>query len=79
MPAEPKISIIIPVSVAESLDKFVQENKSSKQHFLYKHLHTMVFCAQELAMKIRILDQITLISYYNYRLRQWLRKLLRKY
>ena len=32
------------IAVAESLDKFVQDNKIKKQHFLYKHLNTMIFC-----------------------------------
>lgn len=71
------------IAVAESLDKFVQENKLSKGHFLYKHLNTMIFCASRVCdenpdLKPKNFDKLLQLQKKYYNLRQWLRKLLKK-
>lgn len=71
------------IAVAESLDKFVQDNKIKKQHFLYKHLNTMIFCATRACnknpdLKPKNFDKLLQLQKKHYNLRQWLRKLLRK-
>ena len=71
------------IAVAESLDTFVTRNKISKQHFLYKHLNTIVYCTTRLCNEH---PDITPNSYNKllklqkkyYTLRQHLRKLLKK-
>ena len=71
------------IAVAESLDKFVQDNKIKKQHFLYKHLNTMIFCATRACSENPDLqpddfDKLLQLQKKYYNLRQWLRKLLKK-
>lgn len=71
------------IAVAESLDKFVQENKITKQHFLYKHLNTMIFCATRACnenpdLKPNNLNKLLQLQKKYYNLRQRLRKLLKK-
>lgn len=71
------------IAVAESLDKFVKENKINKQHFLYKHLNTMIFCATRACnenpdLKPGNFDKLLQLQKKYYNLRQWLRKLLKK-
>lgn len=71
------------IAVAESLDKFVQENKISKKHFLYKYLNTRVFCATRACnanpdLRPENFDKLLQLQKKYYNLRQWLRKLLRK-
>jgi len=71
------------IAVAESLDKFVQDNKIKKQHFLYKHLNTMIFCATRACsenpdFKPDNFDKLLQLQKKHYNLRQWLRKLLKK-
>ena len=72
------------IAVAESLDKFVRENKIKKQHFLYKHLNTMIFCATRTCnenpeIKPRNFDNLLALQKKYYNLRQKIRKLLNKY
>lgn len=71
------------IAVAESLDKFVQENRITKQHFLYKHLNTMIFCATRACnenqdLKPENFNKLLQLQKKYYNLRQWLRKLLKK-
>ncbi|MBO7127859.1 glycosyltransferase [bacterium] len=71
------------IAVAKSLDKFVQDNKIKKQHFLYKHLNTMIFCATRACnenpdLKPDNFDKLLQLQKKHYNLRQWLRKLLKK-
>ena len=72
------------IAVAESLDKFVQEKKISKSHFLYKHLNTMIFCASRACnenpdLKPKNFDKLSVLQHKYYNLRQKIRKLLNKY
>ena len=72
------------IAVAESLDKFVLENKIKKQHFLYKQLNTMIFCATRTCnenpeIKPRNFDNLLALQKKYYNLRQKIRKLLNKY
>ena len=71
------------IAVAGSLDKFVQDNKIKKQHFLYKHLNTMIFCTTRTCnenpdLKPNNFDKLLQLQKKYYNLRQWLRKLLKK-
>ena len=71
------------IAVAESLDEFVTKNRISKQHFLYKHLNTMIFCATRACsenpdFKPDNFDKLLQLQKKHYNLRQWLRKLLKK-
>ncbi|MBQ4439189.1 glycosyltransferase family 2 protein [bacterium] len=71
------------ISAAESLDKFVRENKISKRHFLYKYLNTMMYCATRSCyenpnLKPKNFGKLLKLHVKYYNLRQWLRKLWRK-
>ena len=71
------------IAVAESLDKFVQENKISKRHFLCKYLNTLVFCATRSCdenpdFKPYNFNNLLQLQNKYYTLRQHLRKLLNK-
>ena len=71
------------IAMAESLHQFVKENKSSKQHFLYKHLNTIVYCVSRLCnehpdIKPDNFDNLLKLQKKYYTLRQHLRKLLKK-
>lgn len=72
------------IAVAESLDKFVRENKFSKRHFLYKYLNTVVFCVTRLChehpeIKPGNFNKLPDLQKKHYNLRQKIRKLLNKY
>ena len=72
------------ISAAESLDKFVRENKISKDHFLYKYLNTIVFCAtrschEHPEIKPNNFNKLMILQRKYYNLRQKIRKLLNRY
>ncbi|MBO4712065.1 glycosyltransferase family 2 protein [bacterium] len=71
------------IAVAESLDKFVKENKIKKRHFLCKYLNIVVFCAARLCdehpdIKANNFSNLLKLQKKYYTLRQHLRKLLKK-
>ena len=72
------------IAVAESLDKFIITNKTPKNHFLYKHLNTVVFCAtrschEHPEIKPNNFDKLLVLQSKYYNFRQKIRKLLNKY
>lgn len=72
------------ISVAESLDNFVKQNKIEKSHFLYNYLNTVIFCASRLChqhpeIKPNNLDKLMILQSKYYNLRQKIRTLLNKY
>ena len=71
------------ISATESLDKFVRENKISKQHFLYKYLNTVILCGSRLCnqhpeIKPNNFNKLSILQSKYYNLRQHLRELLKK-
>ncbi len=71
------------ITVAESLNNFVEKNKINKHHFLYKYLNSLVFCASRLCneytdIKPGNFDNLLKLQRKYYTLRQHLRKLLKK-
>ena len=71
------------IAVAESLDNFVRQNKIKNNHFLYKYLNTLVFCATRSCdehpdLKPENFEKLLLLQKKYYNLRQHLRKLLKK-
>ena len=71
------------ISAAESLDKFIQENRINRDHFLCKYLNTAVFCAtrdcdENPDLKPKNFDKLLQLQKKHYTMRQHLRKLLKK-
>jgi len=71
------------IAMANSLDQFLRENKIIKQHFLYKHLNTIIYCASRLCdehpyTKPDNFDKLLKLQRRYYTLRQHLRKLFKK-